>query len=304
MTPEEQDQIFHFGTVCYKNVICLIVVGVTYGPAMLGIIIAARLLNIKSWRQPKAVQLLCCMVIVLAETWNIFIGGFITLTEIAFSSRGGIQYPNPPSDDATMANIGEFMNVVIILVGDFVICWRAWVLLPYDKFWRSALVIIMIGNIGINITDAVFDTFAPNTLLSGSVIVLDWVATAVTMVVNMTATALIGWKAWTHHCIMKEASIWRRSRVQKTLLLFVESGALLLAIQLFTLIGQIVFSESGEMSSTSLTTVSMVSQVSIDIWTVSSALYPIAIIILIHSDNSPIVETFHLTHELPSVYDP
>ncbi|KAF9063938.1 hypothetical protein BDP27DRAFT_1367635 [Rhodocollybia butyracea] len=67
------------------------------------------------------------------------------------------------------------------LVGDFVICWRAWVLLPYDKFWRSALVIIMIGNIGINITDAVFDTFAPNTLLSGSVIVLDWVATAVTM---------------------------------------------------------------------------------------------------------------------------
>lgn len=62
-------------------------------------------------------------------------------------------------------DINEFLNATIvgsaivvdsrptylgiqILVGDFVICWRAWVLLPHDKFWRSVLAVIMTCNIG------------------------------------------------------------------------------------------------------------------------------------------------------------
>lgn len=45
-----------------------------------------------------------------------------------------------------------------------------------------------------------------------------------------------------HYRTMREASIWRRSPVQKILLLFVESGTLFLLIQLLALIGQIVAS--------------------------------------------------------------
>ncbi|KAF9035102.1 hypothetical protein BDP27DRAFT_1348316 [Rhodocollybia butyracea] len=116
----------------------------------------------------------------------------------------------------------------------------------------------------------------------------------------MTATALIGWKAWAHYCTMREASVWRKSRVQKILLLFVESGAFFLIPQMLALIGEILPSvESVDINSN--LTISLVSAISEDLWVAFAGLYPIAIIILIHSDNSPIEESFHLPTQLPNI---
>ncbi|KAF9058306.1 hypothetical protein BDP27DRAFT_1408410 [Rhodocollybia butyracea] len=275
MTPAEQKQIFDFGAACYINVVGIAIDKIAYGSSLLGILIAIWLLEVKTWREPKTIQLLCCMIIVLTATGLVIIVGFISFTQ---------------------AKLG----IVEILVGDFVICWRAWVLLPHDKWWRFVLATIVIVNIGVNIVAGIFDTFVVDEELNDATIVLDWVGIAFSLLVNMTATALIGWKAWAHYCTMREASVWSKSRVQKILLLFVESGAFFLIPQMLALIGEILPSvESVDINSN--LTISLVSAISEDLWVAFAGLYPIAIIILIHSDNSPIEESFHLPTQLPNI---
>ncbi|KAF9064479.1 hypothetical protein BDP27DRAFT_1425770 [Rhodocollybia butyracea] len=97
-----------------------------------------------------------------------------------------------------MIDIQVALSQTMILAGDLVICWRAWVLLPHDKFWRFVLAMLMICNIGLNIADLIL------TLVAGEdantfdflIQVLDWTYVALSWVVNLTATSLIGWKAW------------------------------------------------------------------------------------------------------------
>ncbi|KAF9063645.1 hypothetical protein BDP27DRAFT_1426660 [Rhodocollybia butyracea] len=190
-------------------------------------------------------------------------------------------------------DISVVLDSVMILTGDLLISWRAWVLLPHDTFWRFVLATITIGDIGINIADGIFDIFCMMAMLDGSPPFLDLVALGFSLVVNLTATALIGWKAWVHHQAMRDAAMGKKSGVQKILLLFVESGAFFLILQLFTWISMRIFTlvPLGQPSA-------LLSTISSNLWYTSAGLYPIAMIILIHSENSPITETFHFTSQL------
>ncbi|KAF9066220.1 hypothetical protein BDP27DRAFT_1424108 [Rhodocollybia butyracea] len=184
MTPAEQGQIFDFGAVCYSDAISLIINAIALGPAIVGLTIVIQLLQIKTWREPKAIQLLCCMIIVLAVAVSIIMQGIIVFTQIKLSIQKEIT--NPPSSLIISGDIEEFLDKIITLVSDFVICWRAWVLLPQDKLLRFALAIIMMCNIGVTIADFSVDVD------SGSSAVLDWLAITLSLLVNMTATV---WKA-------------------------------------------------------------------------------------------------------------
>ncbi|KAF9046994.1 hypothetical protein BDP27DRAFT_1346282 [Rhodocollybia butyracea] len=293
MTQEERELISSLGTTCYLNITNLLIFGFFYGVAMLGILIAIWLLKIKNWREPKAIQLLCCMIIVFISTGRMVVFSLNTLMQIKLGIVEEISDVLAP-DIVIAGDIDIFCTTMIVMVGDFVICWRAWVLLPQDKFWRFGLVIIMVGNIGVNIANIVLGTLV-NTSTKESL--LDWISIAFSLLSNTVATGLVAWKAWAHYCIMREALIWRKSHVRKTLLLLVESGALFLAIQLFALTGAILFTAEG--TSASLT-IPAIEQISSTLCIVFAALYPIAIIVLIHSNNSPVVETFQLTAQLPT----
>ncbi|KAF9056755.1 hypothetical protein BDP27DRAFT_1433600 [Rhodocollybia butyracea] len=198
------------------------------------------------------------MFMVLAVTANFIIQSFITLTQI---KAGTIE--DPPSSIVISFEIYEFLNTAMVLVGDFVICWRTWVLLSHDSFCRFALAVLMIGSIGANTADTIFDILNIGAKLNGSFIVLDWLGIAMSLLVNMSATALTGWKAWAHYCTMREASIWRQSRVKKILLLFVESGAFFLVIQCFALVGEIISSSAKVNVTTGL---SLVAPVAANLW--------------------------------------
>ncbi|KAF9070246.1 hypothetical protein BDP27DRAFT_1420128 [Rhodocollybia butyracea] len=293
MISAEQEQVLGFGTACYQNVITIIIDLTVYGCALLGMLIAIWLLNVHTWREPKAIQLLCCMIILSTFTGFIVFQGIGTEIEVI----SGIveEILSPPRTIIIAGESRPAYNSELepqLMVGDFVIGWRAWVLLPHDKMWRLALAAVMICNIGLNLADSIFDIFVIDTEISGVFVVLDWLSIAFSLLVNMLATTLIGWKAWAHYRTMGDTSTWRNSRVTKLLLLFIESGALFLVIQLFALVGEL-----GNMLDTTGAFI-LVAEVASAFLNIFSVLYPIGIVILIHSDKSPVVETFHYTTQV------
>ncbi|KAF9072020.1 hypothetical protein BDP27DRAFT_1321306 [Rhodocollybia butyracea] len=296
MTPAEQAaQINAFGSNCYFNVVNLVISTITCGIATLGILIAIRLLHIKTWREPKAIQLLCCMFISLAWIGQNILAYIVNFGQI----KSGIvkEIPTPPSDLVVINDIQVCLSDITILAGDLVICWRAWVLLPHNRFWRFVLATIAICDAGLSVADIIFDDLVSLGLLDTHIPVLDLVFLVISLVVNMTATLLIGWKAWAHYRTMREVSVWRKSHVQKILLFLVESGAIFLFIQLFALSAAILSSITVE----NTVTFDLVINTAQEVWFASAAVYPLAIIIIIHSDNSPIAETIHLTAQLPTL---
>ncbi|KAE9402000.1 hypothetical protein BT96DRAFT_918483 [Gymnopus androsaceus JB14] len=293
MTPEEQEQLRGLGDACYQNTFASIITNTIHGATALGVLIEIQLLNIKTWREPKAIQFLCCVILVILLTAFVCLASINELVQI--QPGIGRELHTAPHDFLIINEVLEFLSPLQILVGDFVICWRAWVLLPYDKFWRFILMTTMLANIGVNIACAFWQIFLMGQFTL-PLEVMDWLSVALSLLVNLLATLLIGWKAWAHYLTMREVSIWRKSHGQKILLLFVESGALFLVIQLFELIGQLgVTLDSAGEGSSAFSAIAVFAQ---NLWTASAVFYPIAIVILIHSNNSPIAESFHLTAQL------
>ncbi|KAF9058707.1 hypothetical protein BDP27DRAFT_1408107 [Rhodocollybia butyracea] len=197
MTPAEQEQIFIMGWYCYINVMFSLVATATSGIATLGILIAIDLLPLKSWKEPKAMQLLCCMVIWLFWIGQTILGYIINFGQIKL----GMVEANPaftsPLGLIIIGDIQTSLSQVMILAGDLVVCWRAWVLLPHDRFWRSVLAILMSCNIALNIAYIILNSLGENAnVLAG---VLEWISNGFSFLVNMAATSLIGWKAWAHY---------------------------------------------------------------------------------------------------------
>ncbi|KAF9053986.1 hypothetical protein BDP27DRAFT_649728 [Rhodocollybia butyracea] len=189
-------------------------------------------------------QVLCCIAIWLCLIVRNILGYFQLLGQVLDLVHQPEVMGNQPLPRASLEVIliQGLLSQIMILIGDFVICWRAWVLLPHDKFWRFVLSIIMICNIGLNIAPA-FEVPGLVTLQVASQadsFILGWVSIATSMVVNITATSLISWKAWAHHRTMREVPAWRKSCAERILLLLVESGAIFLVIQLFYMIGGIL----------------------------------------------------------------
>ncbi|KAF9071332.1 hypothetical protein BDP27DRAFT_1361897 [Rhodocollybia butyracea] len=180
MTPAEQEQISINGGSCYVNVVFIMVFTIASGIATLGILIAIWLLHVKTWREPKAVQLVC---------WQTFLFPFFVFGQIRFDIKPERGVPVPPSLDI-INNIVAVLSEVELLAGDLVICWRAWVLLPRDIFWRFVLAVLIICDIGFDIADLVFDTEIV------TLPVLDLATVVTPLAVNIAATSLIGWKAW------------------------------------------------------------------------------------------------------------
>ncbi|THV03747.1 hypothetical protein K435DRAFT_851535 [Dendrothele bispora CBS 962.96] len=195
---------------------------------------------------------------------------------------------NPPDLGESISldtglNIGlNFMRRLNFLMGDIIIVWRAWVLFPRKLPAKMILSICLMGSfVGVfldtglfvkRILKDYFDTNGGET----NVIML-----AVPLIfTNLTATMLIGLKAWYHfQDIQNNLGLTNgsSSKVLKILLLMVESGLLYLAFW----IGYLVLGLVAEAHNTSIA-----QEVYLAIMPQLVAIYPILIILLVAHENN------------------
>ncbi|KIK52501.1 hypothetical protein GYMLUDRAFT_967083 [Collybiopsis luxurians FD-317 M1] len=148
----------------------------------------------------------------------------------------------------------------------------------------------MFVDIGVNVAALCFGEtqieYSENTKISGD---LFWVSYLISLAVNISATGLIAWIAWNHRRLMAEAGIRRRTRVQKILLLLIESGAVYCLIQAINVgcsvkVGLEVLTNPSE-------GVSIVVKVITTLFSLCVGLYPVIVILLISVKASPVNET-------------
>ncbi|KIK50537.1 hypothetical protein GYMLUDRAFT_252892 [Collybiopsis luxurians FD-317 M1] len=121
--------------------------------------------------------------------------GFI---QIGSDSQAGFEDQTQIAEEKILPLVymPTWVLAVAMMLGDFVVVWRAWVLFQCISLVKAVLATLMIGNIGINIVDCIFDNLGIKLSEAGYAQILDWLSVLVSMVVNMFATSLIAWKAW------------------------------------------------------------------------------------------------------------
>ncbi|KAJ3984376.1 hypothetical protein F5890DRAFT_51177 [Lentinula detonsa] len=300
MTPDEQEMLASFAQVAFFNTVNSIVTITGYGAFVLGTSIAVLSLRRKSWGRSQTSRglLVCLLLIFICFTWDVFYSGGFNLTDIQYTFvktlPEGLVAQAQHSDDktSTWQYMPSWAATINLLLSDCIVAWRAWILFQHDRLWRCALVVLMVANIGVNIADCIWGDIELKVEVAGST-TLDWLSSILSLVVNLLATLLIAFKAWKHHRFMTEALLRRRTRAQSMLLLLVESGAIYCAIQsvyaVFILLDVYTVVDVGFSQAMNIITAMSI---------VAAACYPVAVIILIHKDSSPIVEieTFDHNH--------
>jgi len=182
-----------------------------------------------------------------------------------------------------------------LCVGDSIVLWRAWVILDSGTMQRNlkryllgfVLILLGVGNIAVNIADAIFDDIGLNIQLSHSAITLDWVSLVVSLAVNAFATFLIGIKAWSLYRSSRDSILSGNSQVKKVLLILIESGLGFCLIQIvYAILNGVEMDNVGEDSGAFFTYVIVTA-----VANGCSALYPVAIIIIVHMEASPLISS-------------
>ncbi|KAF9060149.1 hypothetical protein BDP27DRAFT_1430403 [Rhodocollybia butyracea] len=198
------------------------------------------------------------------------------------------------------AKMQNWLQNIIGLIADGVIAWRAWAVWMDNKKVKWTLFVLMFADIaptpGVSLADAVAtDIGYDHQDLSQSQI-LDGVTFVLSLSVNMVATCLIAFRAWTHHKSMRSILIRRkRSKVEEILLLLVESGAIFALLQLLVLILDELETNIGHIDEHLLFAAISINQV----YAMAAGLNPVAIFILVQTKNT-YEQSFHL-EEVPTL---
>ncbi|KAF9065391.1 hypothetical protein BDP27DRAFT_1424845 [Rhodocollybia butyracea] len=296
------------------NVGILILTSFAYGVFLLGTCIAIYLsITSADSRKPKT-PLVCLVAMFFFSTWNMINIMAFYMNNIWFSYVKLLSILEDVTQDLQL--IGTIMELftqmelpydymqpwpptIILMISDFVVTWRAWILFSHHKSWRWLLFLIMLANTAINLVDCILNVYnlsssdinGPN--LFGTTTTLDWISVILSLAVNALATILIIWKAWNHHRFLAGSSIQQRTYVQKILLLLIESGAIFCMIQGLYMglafVDKATDIDFKQLLSTYTIPVTL-------ILTIAATWYPAAVTIIIHlestSDSS--VETFHI----------
>ncbi|KAJ3770908.1 hypothetical protein FB446DRAFT_129463 [Lentinula raphanica] len=293
MSPDEQELLASFAQVAFFNTVNSIVTITGYGAFVLGSVVAIlSLLRRYSLRHSPTSRglLICLIVIFICFTWDVFYSGGFNLDDIDYTFvrilPGGLvaQAESADNHTTTWQYMPSWAATINLLLSDCIVAWRAWILFQQEKFWRLALVALMVANIGVNIADCIWGDIELQVEVVGST-TLDWLSSTLSLAVNLCATFLIALKAWNHHRFLTDAFLHKKTRAQRVLLLLVESGAVYCAIQsvyeIFILLDIYTVVDTGFSQAMNVITAMSI---------VVAACYPIAVIILIHKDISPIVE--------------
>ncbi|KAE9400180.1 hypothetical protein BT96DRAFT_654573 [Gymnopus androsaceus JB14] len=160
------------------------------------------------------------------------------------------------------------------------------------------LLIILLADIGVNIADPVADTKSQLNF-NKNALNLDWLSTALNLTVNVVATLLIAYRAWTYHQSTCAILRNKKTQVEAILLLMVESGAIFGVVQ----VTNITFNALN-IQAAYLSPIYNAGYFFVNLYTYSAALNPVALVILIQTGNAH-EHSFHLedvtTLEIDSV---
>jgi len=182
---------------------------------------------------------------------------------------------------------------LMFVIADVIIVWRAWAVWPESRITKFCLVILVLIDMGINIVDGVLDTKVME-LGGDDNISWDWIYVAVNLAVNTIATLLVAYRAWTHHHSIRAVSCHRKTQVQAILLLFIESGAFFAVIQVLYIVITALSVNGITNSPVDIGTLFLTS-----LYLFTSAINPVAIVILVHTENT-YEHSFHLD-DVPSL---
>ncbi|KIK69447.1 hypothetical protein GYMLUDRAFT_35508 [Collybiopsis luxurians FD-317 M1] len=259
----------------------------------------AALTRTKFRTRSQTYLLICLITTFLALTWSTLVNvtfpllqDWFVIVEIKPDIQGELEMQAQREIKKSLAlNFMLDWNLTVSsLLSDSIVVWRAWALFQQERPWKIALAILMIINIGINISDCILDVISVGAIVSNSSTILDWISLVVSLVVNIFATGLIAWKAWNYHRAMKEASVHKRTRAQNILLLLIESGAIYCMIQALYFIFILLIVYGPGNNALLLLAENIISAM----FTLASAWYPIAVVILVNVNKSPVIETFHI----------
>ncbi|KIK51396.1 hypothetical protein GYMLUDRAFT_252092 [Collybiopsis luxurians FD-317 M1] len=183
MTPGDQEALFNTGSNTILNILNLIVISLGYGGLVLMTCISLHTLRIALF--------ICCIVMLLSFTLYFL---YDSVSILAYTFEDFVGY----TDVATVVwlEIGFVTAKVLILMGDVIVVWRAWVLLPGNLSGKVLLTVLMLANIGLNIADCVEDYVSVSQVAIGIVPALDWISYAASLAINISSTLFIVWKFW------------------------------------------------------------------------------------------------------------
>ncbi|KAF9073291.1 hypothetical protein BDP27DRAFT_1400413 [Rhodocollybia butyracea] len=229
------------GVSIYDNLISLILNSVLYG-----IFIALVLVSTSGFLIPKTtantsghayIIIFCCISITVATmTLNVIVPLGSLLSYVS-------AMPEPSSSYLIWTRIGYPVPLlVMIIVSDFIVSWRACVMWPFSRYIKAIFMIFMMTNIIFQCLWALsymsarvvqgilvlgFNSHWPTLLLSNALGLIT------SLVINILGTLLIGVKAWLHRRDMRVLG-FRRKRLTKSqhvLILWIECGLGLCVLQ-------------------------------------------------------------------------
>ncbi|KIK66396.1 hypothetical protein GYMLUDRAFT_239355 [Collybiopsis luxurians FD-317 M1] len=182
MTPGEQQILTFYATVIYNNIVSAILVGVTgFGLSALGLLIAGHILVTKSLTHSRIVLLVCLIITFISLTWTTFcdvafplIQDQVTFVQVKPNVQGALEAAAQRSNQKALPidYMENWPMSISVLLSDFIVVWRAWVLFQQERLCKVALAILMIVNIGAQIADDILDDIDMKTLQSVSLVPL------------------------------------------------------------------------------------------------------------------------------------
>ncbi|KAF5392360.1 hypothetical protein D9757_001589 [Collybiopsis confluens] len=296
MDPQDQEFVAAFGRVLISNASEAIIAFFSYGVFLLEICITVYFLMNRSKGKRNYLMIICTAMIFCSYTWEtcVGLGGFLTQPKYTLiqEMNGNLEAQNERAYEKTLpwAYMESWVTTLITLLGDFIVAWRAYILLEHARIWRTILCILVLANIALNIVDSVIDDLEVTRVFAGDFSVLDWLSTVLSLSVNLLATSMIAWKAWNYHKVRSAASIRQKSRALRIMLLLIESGAIFCVIQAVYFPLQLIGIQTSAFQHFAFEVANLAVG---SVWTSASALYPITVFILIQTHNSPVAETAH-----------
>ncbi|KAF9077678.1 hypothetical protein BDP27DRAFT_484419 [Rhodocollybia butyracea] len=161
--------------------------------------------------------------------------------------RDRLNLPIPDGNGVSILNFWVVINKmtlpVTLLLGDSLVVWRAWTIWPFNRYVQTILIILTALNFGMQIFTITIEVLPSvlfnllDHLIETSVLSLDQyqvlanvvfnsndtMGVAVSFLVNVSATFLIGLKAWLHRRDLRKRG-FKITKAQQVLLLWIESG--------------------------------------------------------------------------------
>ncbi|KAE9404090.1 hypothetical protein BT96DRAFT_1074306 [Gymnopus androsaceus JB14] len=302
MSPEESQQIVFVGTVFFSNLGALIFSCGLFGVYILAFTIGIHIVlqkekNGRAHQALIALLLAGFLMIVLYSCEGISVNMFLVKFGLVVSLPGGLptQEMSASSKTIVVEILQEWGANFIVLMADAAIVWRAWALWVDNRLIKWTLLIILLLDISVTIADAIAGT---QVLLNSSAeintVTLDWLSVVLNLAVNIVATLLIAYRAWTHHQSMHALSRTKKTQVENILLLFVESGAIFALVQIFSIVIQALDIHAAVLSSTDITR-SFINA----LYIYGAAINPVALVVLVQTGNT-YDHSFHL-NDFPSL---